>query len=222
MIKIDKFLVDKNGIDYLGFMRRKSGLDNYLSRRGYSLSPVHSMKNEGYTSATQRRAFASELKKHAHIKRIAEIGFNAGHTSELFLESCPYAELVSFDLNSHHYTSAGVEYISSKFQDRFTFIQGDSRDTVPAFVQSNMKEKFDLIFIDGGHSLEVCFQDIQNCGCLASQNALLWVDDYNSEGVFLAVDIWQEQGLIKIIKPKSVSDSSGLRFWVEAYYVFEN
>ena len=70
-------------------MKKTSGLDSYLSKHGFKLSPVHSGKNEGYSSLSQRAAFACELKKYTHIKRILEIGFNAGHTSELFLKSCP-------------------------------------------------------------------------------------------------------------------------------------
>lgn len=94
-------------------MKKTSGLDSYLSKHGFKLSPVHSGKNEGYSSLSQRAAFASELKKYTHIKRILEIGFNAGHTSELFLKSCPKAEIVSFDLNYYPYTAVGAQYISS-------------------------------------------------------------------------------------------------------------
>jgi predicted O-methyltransferase YrrM len=196
-------------------MKKTSGLDSYLSKHGFKLSPVHSSKNEGYASIAQRAAFASELKKHTHIKRILEIGFNAGHTSELFLKSCPEAEIVSFDLNYYPYTAVSAQYISSKYQDRFTFIEGNSRDTVPAFAE---KGKFDLIFIDGGHYYEICLQDIQNCARLAHQNTLLWIDDFNCQDVLQAVTDCEEQGLIRLIEAKTVSDRSGSRCWIEACY----
>jgi predicted O-methyltransferase YrrM len=194
-------------------------LDCYLTQHGFNLSPVHSIINDGYSSLGQRKAFADALQKLPYVKRIAEIGFNAGHSSEVFLENCPNASLIAFDLNTHRYTKFGIDYMKKKFGERFKLIEGDSRYKVPEFALAYRGEKFDLIFIDGGHSYQCCLDDIINCQKLADNNAILWVDDYNYWEVRDAVDACAKNGLIAITDVKSVNDESGLRVWAEAVYV---
>ena len=74
-----------------------------------------------------------------------EIGFNAGHSSELFLKYTS-AHVTSFDLGEHPYVSHAKEYIDA-YPGRHSLIIGDSTVTVPKCIG-----KYDIIFIDGGHS----------------------------------------------------------------------
>lgn len=194
-------------------------LDGYLTQHGFNLSPVHSIINDGYSSVVQRKALADALKKLPHVKRIVEIGFNAGHSSEVFLENCPNASVIAFDLNTHRYTKFGVDYMQKKFRDRFTLIEGNSLHKVPEFALAYKGEKFDLIFIDGGHSYQCCLEDIVNCQKLATDGAILWVDDYNYWEVHDAVNACVKNGLITITDVKSVNDESGPRVWAEAVYL---
>ena len=86
-------------------------LDQYLQQMNLFLSPAHSHVNEGYSTEGQRQLFAEELQKLPHVKTIAEIGFNAGHSCECFLKNPNITEVVTFDINLHPYVRFGVEFM---------------------------------------------------------------------------------------------------------------
>jgi predicted O-methyltransferase YrrM len=195
---------------------KNKSLNEYLKEHGFNLSPLNSETNEGYSSDAQREVFAEELKK-IQPKRILEIGFNAGHSCEVFLESNQETSITVFDINMHSYTHFGVEFMKRKYLNRFQFVQGDSLKTVP-FYAMNHSEKFDLIFIDGCHSFDYAVKDIYHCKRLAHSKSVLWIDDYAPYGVQGAVDYCVSRGLIELIEIKSVHDWAGVRSWVKAKY----
>lgn len=193
-------------------------LDEFLNSQGYFLSPLDSRVNEGYCTFPQQREFIKDLESYEGIRKIAEIGFNAGHSAELFLKNCPSATLVSFDLNTHSYASVGAAFMEQEYPQRFQFIEGDSKKMVPSYAVGHPEEKFDLIYVDGGHSFAICYADILNCKKMASENCILWIDDYWDE-VQIAVDFLESQNVIRVIEKKRVSDWYGDRSWVIATYV---
>ena len=111
-------------------------------------------------------------------KYILEIGFNAGHSSCIFLEND--CIVVSFDLGSHDYVQTAKEYIDIHFLGKHTLILGDSTTTIPKY-KSDIK--FDIIFIDGGHDYNIVKDDIKNCERFAHKDTIFVVDDitYNTE-----------------------------------------
>lgn len=193
-------------------------LDTYLFQNGFALSPVHSARNEGYSSEAQRKAFKEDCQAMLGLKKILEIGFNGGHSCEAFLESGNEVAVISFDLNSHPYAQTGANFMFKKYPGRFQFIPGDSSVTVNAYAASHPDEKFDLIFIDGCHEHNAAVRDIQNCQKLAHRKTVVWIDDYASYGVKPAVDQCVNQGLLQILKVKSVNDQTGVRVWAIARY----
>lgn len=110
------------------------------------------------------------------VKNILEIGFNAGHSSELFL-SHSLANVVSFDLNQRPCVDIAKEYIDTKFPLRHTLIKGDSTKTIPEYFKNNKNMTFDIIFIDGGHSYDVAYADICNCKLVSHTNTIIIMDD---------------------------------------------
>ena len=112
---------------------------------------------------------------------IMEIGFNAGHSSAIYLISNPNAKITIFDLCEHKYTMPCFEYLSSIFPNRLRIYPGDSTKTIPLFIENNNNsnknkiEQFDLIHIDGCHLTEIANQDFYNSYKLA-KNIIIWDD----------------------------------------------
>jgi predicted O-methyltransferase YrrM len=108
---------------------------------------------------------------------IMEIGFNAGHSAEVFLQNNPTLTLTSFDLGCYKYVAHAKEYIDATFPGRHKLILGDSTVTIPQYIIDNPDESFDLIFIDGGHDYMIANADLENCRKLANENTIVMMDD---------------------------------------------
>ncbi len=177
---------------------------------------------EGYTSDDEKEQFNVALRGYPNkIKKIAEIGLNAGHSAENFFQTCAELEhFVSFDIGIHNYVPIAVEYLSSKYKNRFTFIKGDSLFTVPKFAKNNPDEKFDLIFIDGGHEFKYCLKDILHCKKIAHKNTIIWIDNLFCESVKKAVEQCISNNIIKVIGSHIASFGSYEDCWIEAVYIF--
>lgn len=88
-------------------------------------------------------------------KNILEIGFNAGHSTCMWLCRTK-ANITSVDIKYNDTVRIASEIIKKKYPERFKFIQYDSRR-----VYELIKDQYyDLIIIDGGHSMDVCSSDL--------------------------------------------------------------
>lgn len=152
----------------------QTSLDDVLSKKGLTPGPGY----EGYSQQIPDQvATLRALVKEQHPKRILEIGFNAGHSAEVFLSTDGNAHLLSFDLGHVPAVNVGKSFIDAHFPFRHTLIIGDSTVSVPAFTRLYPGAKFDLIFVDGGHQYEVAKADIENCMKLADAHTIVVVDD---------------------------------------------
>jgi len=194
------------------------GLDQYLGIYGFSLSPNHSNNNEGYMTEKQREQFNEFLAQNQQIETMMEIGLNGGHSAENFIQRCKnLKKFTSFDICQHPYAPVAVDYMTHKYKSRFEFVKGDSMKTVPGYASQNPAQKFDLIYIDGNHSREMCMSDIVNCRSLAHPKTILLIDDYHS-WIQEVVDSLKDKGLLEINKVHHSWDENGFRSWVEAKY----
>ena len=134
---------------------------------------------EGYTQLNNKQCLEiiKILKENNNSKLIMEIGFNAGHSAELFLENSN-AYVYSFDLGTHfhQYLKHGKNFINKIFPNRHTLVIGDSTIMVPDFAKKN-NIIFDIIFIDGGHDYEIAIADLINCKQLSNANTIVIMDD---------------------------------------------
>ena len=143
-------------------------LNQYLKERNCNIT-------EGYSRLCYKETILLQiLASDSKVKNILEIGFNAGHSADTFLTYNSSCNLLSFDIGEHSYVKVAKEYIDKTYPDRHTLILGDSTKTIPKY---ETDIKFDLIFIDGGHSYEVARADLMNCKRFAHKDTIVIMDD---------------------------------------------
>ena len=108
-------------------------------------------------------------------KNLLEIGFYAGQSAGIMLESAPaQAQLTVVDITFAKRPVFDQLFPKSSVQ----FIQTDSR-----LLQLDPNHKFDFISIDGNHEYEYVLNDLEKCLPCMHQNTILYMDDYNHQGV---------------------------------------
>jgi len=189
-------------------------IDEFLRSRGFALLT-------GALGEAQGQQFGQRLEQLPELKRIAEIGFNAGHSAECFFKNCPQLEqLISFDINAFPYTKPAADFFQTLHPAQFFLVEGDSRVKVPEFASLFPEQKFDLIYIDGSHWFQDVVADILHAQELAHPKTLLWLDDYHHTGVCQAIEFCKNLGVIAVKEIFPSEDKNGKkRVWVEAEYI---
>jgi predicted O-methyltransferase YrrM len=141
----------------------------FLNSKGFNIF-------EGYSQECTQQVNDLSLLSNKPNLHVMEIGFNAGHSAEVFLQN-PTLHLTSFDLGCHDYVLTAKEYIDAKYPHRHLLILGDSTLTIPKYYNDNKNNKFDVIFIDGGHDYYIASADVDNCLKLAHEGTIVIVDD---------------------------------------------
>lgn len=145
---------------------------DYLNARGFH-------EFEGYSQEVLKQVDDLIKISSGSVLNVLEIGFNAGHSAEIFLKNNVNLTLTSFDLGEHGYVLPAKEYIDTTYPNRHTLVLGDSTVSIPKYTAENPGKTFDLIFIDGGHDYTVSKPDLDNCRMLANKDTIVIMDDTN-------------------------------------------
>ena len=111
-----------------------------------------------------------------NAKTAIETGVNAGHSLLVMLLANPNIKIYGFDICYHTYTEPCVDYLNSQFNNRITLIKGNSKVTMPEFIQKNPDLQPDFFHIDGMHEPDTD-HDFQNSYKLATKDAIMVWDD---------------------------------------------
>jgi predicted O-methyltransferase YrrM len=116
---------------------------------------------------------------------LMEIGFNAGHSALLFLMTAPKdTTFLFFDIAEHSYVRPCFDYLRSEFPERqMELVIGDSKQSIPTWIQAHPDIKFDLIHLDGGHDYDCVRADVHSAFMCSKKGTILLMDDMDNEYV---------------------------------------
>ena len=109
--------------------------------------------------------------------QVCEIGFNAGQSAVLFLESGRETRVLSFDLGDYPWNKKQASTVKAAYGERFDIIFGNSLETVQNFVAKNKDFKCDVAFIDGAKTRQIRNQDLKNIRRLSTVGDTLLLFD---------------------------------------------
>ena len=122
----------------------------------------------------------------APIRQICEIGFNAGESAVLFLETAPQARVVSFDFGDKPWTRRQGEVLKRAYGDRFELRIGSSESTLPKYneeqqtLEAASRRPCDVALIDGAKTFQGRLTDLRNMQKASRTPPLLFLDEVAS------------------------------------------
>ena len=99
------------------------------------------------------------------------------------LKTIYYKYLIRLD----PYSPESVKKLLKKYKNNINIIKGNSNEIIPEMI----KEKFDYVFLDGGHKYETVLKDLKSLTQIIQNNGVILCDDYDltyAPGVKKAID----------------------------------
>jgi predicted O-methyltransferase YrrM len=136
----------------------------------------------GYCDLLSVLRASSELLR---VETYLEIGVRRGRSVGVVVERAPQADVYGFDLWIPNYAdmpNPGASFVRDELRrlnhsGGLTLIEGDSKETLPAFLAEHSDLTFDLITVDGDHSLEGARADLLNALPRLRRGGVIVMDD---------------------------------------------
>lgn len=131
--------------------------------------------------------------KEQYPKRIAEIGIRAGYSAWTFLQACPNATYIGFDANNETHGGQGANIYGFFEWAKKILLPYDAYliELDTQTVDDLMILNIDFFHIDGDHTAEGVYHDLNLAWKATKKNGLLLVDDYDYlPEVQKGVDSW--------------------------------
>ncbi len=139
---------------------------------------------------------ASNLKVESYL----EIGVRRGRSLGMVLAQRPEADAVCFDMWVQSYAgmeNPGPDFVRQEMlrlghTGTLEFINGNSHDTVPQYLTAHPTRTFDLITVDGDHSMEGALRDMVNVLPRLRVGGALVFDDIAHPQHSYLYDLWEK------------------------------
>tara|TARA_Y100000389_G_scaffold43946_1_gene38686 strand:- start:165 stop:842 length:678 start_codon:yes stop_codon:yes gene_type:complete len=127
-------------------------------------------------------AHACRLGRRLRDPTVCEVGFNAGLSALLLLESMPHARVLSFDLGDFPWARPADAILRQQYGPaRFPgVVFGDSLVTIPDRV-IEQPFKCDLVFVDGDKSFTGRYGTLANLRKVSRSHAVVFMDEVTTE-----------------------------------------
>jgi glycosyltransferase involved in cell wall biosynthesis/predicted O-methyltransferase YrrM len=134
------------------------------------------------------------------IKNYLEIGVFRGRSISVVASVANTANIFGFDLWVDQYaglSNPGPDYVINQlsrvgFKGQTTFLSGDSRITIPQFFNKNPDLMFDLVTVDGDHSIEGARFDLENVLPRVRVGGVIVFDDICHPMHLRLKEVWKE------------------------------
>jgi len=137
--------------------------------------------------------------KSKNKENILEIGTYMGHSLLIILMANPAAKITSIDIDDK-YSLPVIKYLQKEFPNsKINFLKGNSLN-----VLKNLKEKYDLIHIDGAHKNKIVTKEFYYCMNLTRQTIAEFIFDDKDNIQPLTNNIVNGFKIIDYIYPKCI------------------
>ena len=139
------------------------------------------------------------ISKNIDIENYMEIGVRRGRSMAMVASNEPEANLYGFDMWIENYCGSenpGPDFVKAELKNvgytgNISFIDGDSKKTVPKFFKDNENLFFDVITVDGDHSIGGATIDLNNVIKRLKIGGILVFDDITSQEHSYLAKVWQ-------------------------------
>lgn len=141
------------------------------------------------------------ISKNLEIENYMEIGVRRGRSMTMMASQSPKASFYGFDIWIEDYCDSpnpGPDFVKDElkkvgYKGKIEFVNGDSKKTVPSFFKSNKDLYFDVITVDGDHSIGGAKLDLNNVIKRLKVGGVLVFDDISSQEHPYLAKVWLKQ-----------------------------